>query len=110
VRELGALIELPIASRCLALYRIHAGEFGEAAALIDVAHEVAEANGARDSSWADTVLAAWRGDRDGSDAATPSCNWPAPVWSTGEWLRRESRCGDARPDADSSENRRRPRA
>ncbi|WUV04722.1 AAA family ATPase [Actinoallomurus sp. NBC_01490] len=64
VRELGALIELPVASRCLALYRIHAGEFGEAAALIDVAHESAEANGARDSSWADIVLAAWHADPD----------------------------------------------
>ncbi|WP_433174894.1 ATP-binding protein [Actinoallomurus sp. CA-150999] len=64
VRESGALIELPVALRCLALYRIHTGEFGDAASLIAVAHDLAEANGTHGPSWADMALAAWRGDRE----------------------------------------------
>ncbi|MEV0406559.1 LuxR C-terminal-related transcriptional regulator [Actinoallomurus sp. NPDC050550] len=64
VRESGTLIELPVALRCLALYRIHTGEFGDAASLIAVAHELAEANGTHGPSWADMALAAWRGDRE----------------------------------------------
>jgi DNA-binding CsgD family transcriptional regulator/tetratricopeptide (TPR) repeat protein len=61
-RRSGTLIALPLALRSLALAYIHAGEFAEAATLIDDAHTIAEGGGG--PSWAELALAAWRGDRE----------------------------------------------
>lgn len=68
MRETGTLIELPVALHCLALFQIHAGEFGEAATLIEEAQGLTEVQGIPDPSWADIALAAWRGDVDRTSA------------------------------------------
>jgi DNA-binding CsgD family transcriptional regulator len=60
-REAGAVTALPTALSSDACARMHAGDFGEAAALIDEAQAISDATGSAAVSYAHLVLAAWRG-------------------------------------------------
>ncbi len=60
-REAGAVTALPTALSSDACARVHAGDFGEAAALIDEAQAISDATGSAAVSYAHLVLAAWRG-------------------------------------------------
>jgi DNA-binding CsgD family transcriptional regulator len=62
-RETGALAALPFALNYLAAYRIFAGEFAEAAQLIQEAEEVTAATGTARIGGCQVLLAAFRGDR-----------------------------------------------
>jgi DNA-binding CsgD family transcriptional regulator len=62
-RETGALGALPFALHFLALHRAFAGEFGEAAQLIEEGDEITAAIRAARLGGGAAVLAAWRGDR-----------------------------------------------
>lgn len=61
-RDFGALAVLPIALTYLAGFRVHAGEFEEAAALIEEADEIAAASGSPPLPYTSLLLVAWRGD------------------------------------------------
>ena len=62
-RDTGALAALPWALDYLAAHRILAGEFGEAAQLVQEGDEITAAIGAARIGGASVLLAAWRGDR-----------------------------------------------
>jgi DNA-binding CsgD family transcriptional regulator len=62
-RETGALAALPWALNYLAIHRMFAGEFEEAAQLIQEGNEITAATGAARIGGFSVVLAAWRGDR-----------------------------------------------
>lgn len=61
-RQHGALASLPVLLSFRALAHIHAGEFGDAAALVDETHSIAVDAGAPPVVYVDVSLAAWRGD------------------------------------------------
>jgi DNA-binding CsgD family transcriptional regulator len=60
-RDAGAVTALPIALSSEACARLHAGEFSDAAALIDEAQAISDAMGSAALSYARMVLAGWRG-------------------------------------------------
>ncbi|MGW1654479.1 helix-turn-helix transcriptional regulator [Streptomyces atratus] len=62
VRGAGMLAELPVALSYRALSHVHAGEFADAAALVDEAHAIAAELGTPAMLHVDVTVAAWRGD------------------------------------------------
>ncbi|MER7815894.1 hypothetical protein [Streptomyces sp. NPDC096153] len=60
-RDAGALAVLPRALTYEACFRVHAGAFDTAGALIDEATEISEAMGGVPMMYTSLVLAAWRG-------------------------------------------------
>ncbi|MFD4719646.1 AAA family ATPase [Streptomyces sp. NPDC058423] len=60
-RDAGALAVLPMALTYEACFRVHAGAFDTAGALIDEATEISEAMGGVPMMYTSLVLAAWRG-------------------------------------------------
>ena len=60
-RDAGAFTALPLALSSKACADLHAGEFGEAAALIDEGQAISEAMGSTALSYSELVLAGWRG-------------------------------------------------
>ncbi len=61
-RDAGALDVLPIALTYRAGVAVHAGEFPEAAAMIDEAEAISQATGNAPLQYTSLVLAAWRGE------------------------------------------------
>ena len=61
-RDGGALAVLPVALSYRAGVHVHAGEFAEAAALIEEADAITEATGNAPMRYTSMMLAAWRGD------------------------------------------------
>ena len=61
-REAGALAVLPVALTYSAAVRVHAGEFGAAAGLIEEADAITAATGNASLEYISMVLAAWRGE------------------------------------------------
>ncbi|MFE1199544.1 ATP-binding protein [Streptomyces olivaceoviridis] len=66
-REAGTLAALPMTLSYRALAHIHAGEFHDAAALVDESYTIAAEVGAPGLVYVHVSLAAWRGDRDRTD-------------------------------------------
>ncbi|WP_329585739.1 AAA family ATPase [Streptomyces sp. NBC_01362] len=64
VRGAGMLAELPVALSYRALAHVHAGEFADAAALVDEAHAIAAEVGTPAMLHVDVTVAAWRGDEE----------------------------------------------
>ncbi|MFJ2788138.1 MULTISPECIES: AAA family ATPase [unclassified Streptomyces] len=64
VRGAGMLAELPVALSYRALAHVHAGEFANAAALVDEAHAIAAELGTPAMIHVDVTVAAWRGDEE----------------------------------------------
>ncbi|MFE3202376.1 ATP-binding protein [Embleya sp. NPDC059237] len=64
VRGAGMLAELPVALSYRALAHVHAGEFADAAALVDEAHTIAAEVGTPAMLHVDVTVAAWRGDEE----------------------------------------------
>jgi DNA-binding CsgD family transcriptional regulator len=61
-RDAGAVVALPMGLSCQACARVHAGEFDDAAALIEEAQAISEATGSATMLfYASLVLAGWRG-------------------------------------------------
>jgi len=61
-RDAGAVTALPVALSSKACSDLHAGEFGDAAALKDEGQAISEAMGSAVITYTDLVLAAWRGE------------------------------------------------
>jgi DNA-binding CsgD family transcriptional regulator len=62
-RETGALGQLPVMANYLAAYRIHSGDFANAAALADEVDSLVDATGLAPLKYAALMLAAVRGDQ-----------------------------------------------
>ena len=60
-RDVGALTALPLALSSKACANLHAGEFSDAAALIDEGQAISAAVGSAAITYAELVLAGWRG-------------------------------------------------
>ncbi|MFD1528364.1 helix-turn-helix transcriptional regulator [Pseudonocardia aurantiaca] len=63
-RAAGMLSLLPLGSTYRAAVHVHAGEFGDAAALVDEADAIAQATGNAPLMYAALVLASWRGQQE----------------------------------------------
>jgi DNA-binding CsgD family transcriptional regulator len=61
-RDAGAVTALPVALSAKACSDMHAGEFADAAALIDEGRAISEAMGSAVITYTDLVLAAWHGE------------------------------------------------
>ena len=61
-RDAGTVTALPVALGAKACADLHAGKFGDAAALIEEARAISEAMGSAVITYTELVLAGWRGD------------------------------------------------